>query len=480
MLPQGWATAAIGDLCGLINGKAFKPSDWAREGLPIIRIQNLNRPDAEFNYCDTEVDERFLVEPGELLFAWSGTPGTSFGAHIWNGPKAVLNQHIFRVRFDERQIDKEYFRRAINSKLDELINKAHGGVGLAHVTKGKFEATEVPVPPSAEQRRIIAKLDALMAFFARARKELDRVPVLAENLRQTVVTSAFRGELTTEWRAENPQHAPLSNDQTALAYSRVAGAKRKKLAAAIDWRPEIALPQTWRWASIDELVALVQYGTSAKTSDAREGVPVLRMGNIQRGELNWTNLKYLPGDHGEFPELLLKNDDVLFNRTNSIELVGKSAVFRGHPCPVSFASYLIRVRCSAMQPELLVRYLNSPIGRAWAGRSASQQVGQANINGSKLKGLGIPLPPPAEQEEMLRLINLAFARADRLEGEAIRARALLDRLEAAILAKAFRGELVPQNPNDEPAGVLLERIRAQRAAAPKRKRGRRAVKREQA
>ncbi|MCE7029436.1 restriction endonuclease subunit S [Jiella avicenniae] len=122
---------------------------------------------------------------------------------------------------------------------------------------------------------------------------------------------------------------------------------------------------------------------------------------------------------------------------------------------------------------MLARYINSPIGREWVSKYASQQVGQANLNGSKLRALGIPLPPPTEQIQMERILDSTFARADRMEAEAARARKLLDRLEQSILAKAFRGELVPQDPNDEPASVLLERIRTERAKAPKPKRGRR-------
>ncbi|MDT8870830.1 restriction endonuclease subunit S [Komagataeibacter rhaeticus] len=89
-----------------------------------------------------------LVNRGDLLFAWSGTPGTSFGAHLWMGQKAILNQHIFKIIFNELDIDKNYFKIAINSTLHELIGKAHGGVGLAHVTKGKFETTKLPLPLS--------------------------------------------------------------------------------------------------------------------------------------------------------------------------------------------------------------------------------------------------------------------------------------------------------------------------------------------
>lgn len=197
------------------------------------------------------------------------------------------------------------------------------------------------------------------------------------------------------------------------------------------------------------------------------------MGNIRDGRIGFANLKYLPNDHAEFPELFLQPGDVIFNRTNSFELVGKSAVFYGADAPVSFASYLIRVQCFAIRPKLLAYYLNSAVGRQWVASVASQQVGQANVNGTKLRGLGIPLPPEGEQAAMEAWINNAFARADRMEAEAARARALIDRLEAAILGRAFRGELVPQDPNDEPASVLLDRIRAQRAAAPKPKRSRR-------
>jgi type I restriction enzyme, S subunit len=100
-LPVGWSQAEIGDLCELQNGRAFKSSDWEEVGVPIVRIQNLNKANSSFNYYQGPVDERNRLKGGELLFAWSGTPGTSFGAHVWNGGEAVLNQHIFRVDFDE-------------------------------------------------------------------------------------------------------------------------------------------------------------------------------------------------------------------------------------------------------------------------------------------------------------------------------------------------------------------------------------------
>ncbi len=146
-VPEGWVWVRIEEVCTLVNGRAFKPSDWTARGTPIVRIQNLNNTESSYNYFDKPVLEKFYVNPGELLFAWSGTPGTSFGAHIWEGQRAILNQHIFRVLIDSSEIDRHYFKHSLNQTLGTFISKAHGGVGLKHITKGKFEETPIPLPP---------------------------------------------------------------------------------------------------------------------------------------------------------------------------------------------------------------------------------------------------------------------------------------------------------------------------------------------
>ena len=171
------------------------------------------------------------------------------------------------------------------------------------------------------------------------------------------------------------------------------------------------LPNGWEWKLVGEMVEQMQYGTSAKTSQDATGVLVLRMGNIQNGELVLDVLKYLPADHDEFPDLLLRDGDVLFNRTNSAELVGKTAVYRGNPAPCSCASYLIRARLlPAYVPEFLAYYINSPFGRAWVSTVVSQQVGQANVNGTKLKALSVPVPGLEEQQKIVAEIEKQFTR----------------------------------------------------------------------
>lgn len=432
-MPHGWAGTTIGEICDLVNGKAFKPSDWSASGLPIVRIQNLNRPDNKFNHFDGTVDERFLIEDGDLLFAWSGTPGTSFGAHIWNGPKAVLNQHIFNVRFDRNAFDRNFLRHAINQTLDEQIAKAHGGVGLRHVTKGKFEETEVPIPPLPEQRRIVAKIDSLTGKSRRARDHLDHIPRLVEKYKQAILAAAFRGDLTREWR------------------------EGRSLAAT-------------RSVLLGEVAEGFNYGSAAKS--AKQGrVPVLRMGNIQDGKLDWTDLVFTD-DAAEIAKYRLKNGDVLFNRTNSPALVGKTALFTGKREAI-YAGYLIKVRCKPqLLPAFLTYCLNAPNGRAYSWEVKTDGVSQSNINAKKLAAFRFDLPSVQEQEEIVRRIERALSWINRVTVDATSARKLIDHLDNSVLAKAFRGELVPQDPADEPASALLDRIREERAAAPKAKRGR--------
>ncbi len=289
------------------------------------------------------------------------------------------------------------------------------------------------------------KLDRLSCHLNRARAELVRVPRLVERYKQAVLAVAFRGDLTEDWRDKRAKS--MKNVLEEVVRARSAHFKHEgrtaKPPSAPSWRPAIDLPPGWSWVSVDRLATLVQYGTSAKTSEVLNGgVPVLRMGNIVDGNLDYRSLKYLPKTHSEFPELLLEDGDILFNRTNSAELVGKTAVYYETGHPTSFASYLIRIRVIGYLPELLSAYINSAFGRDWVRSVVNQQVGQANVNGTKLRELGAPLPPMDEQKEIWSRVKKAFTAIDHLATEATRATELLERLDQATLAKAFRGELV--------------------------------------
>lgn len=151
----------IGSVCQLLNGRAFKSEEWETQeggGLPIVRIQNLNNPNASFNYFSGVVVERNTIEHQELLFSWSGSRGTSFGAHIWRGEKAALNQHIFKVVFDKKKVLKEYLLYALNKAVDTVEQNLHGGVGLVHITKSNLEKILIPLPPIDIQRNIVMRI----------------------------------------------------------------------------------------------------------------------------------------------------------------------------------------------------------------------------------------------------------------------------------------------------------------------------------
>ena len=189
------------------------------------------------------------------------------------------------------------------------------------------------------------------------------------------------------------------------------------------------------------------------------------MGNINGGKLDFSNLKYLPSEHPDVEKLILEPGDLLFNRTNSPELVGKSAVFTATE-RMTFASYLIRVRLTEQcEPHWAALVINGPPGRAYIGSVRSQQVGQANVNGTKLAALPIPLPPIDEQRRIVQEVEERLSRIDAMRASIERAQRRSATLRAAILERAFRGELVPQDPADEPAELLFARIRAERDAS---------------
>ncbi|MDI4662997.1 restriction endonuclease subunit S [Xanthobacter autotrophicus] len=484
-LPKGWVEAPLSQVTTKIGSGATPKGGhtaYATSGTPLIRSQNVHFSgftDVGLAYLD-DAQARNLdsvtVRHGDVLL---NITGASIG-RVTLAPErmdgARVNQHVSIIRPAEGMNSAFIAGFLASPSMQQLIIAENYGVTRQALTKGMIEAIKLPVPPLPEQRRIVAKIDSLTTKSRRARDHLDHIPRLVEKYKQAILAAAFRGDLTREWRARKSADdvSPAALEELRKeAWGTFSASSRYSVADGIDWRPDIDLPPGWVWASVDQLSHLIQYGSSAKTNDDETGVAVLRMGNLQGGSLDLNSLKYLPQDHHEFPTLLLQRGDVLFNRTNSAELVGKTAVYDEEPARASFASYLIRIKTCGFVPRLLSAYINSHYGREWVASVVNQQVGQANVNGTKLRQLGVPVMPLAEQAELLHRIETAFAWIDRLAAEATSARKLIDRLDQAVLAKAFRGELVPQDPSDEPAGMLLERIRAERGAAPKPRRGRR-------
>ena len=155
-LPQGWEIPHVGDVAYYINGRAFKPEEWEEQGLPIIRIQNLNDEKATYNYSTAEFEEKYLVHKGDLLFAWAA----SLGTYIWQKDDAWLNQHIFTV-IPKSFIQKEFLYYSFIVMISDFYSLTHGS-GMVHITKGKFEMRPILIPPIAEQKRIVTKIEEII------------------------------------------------------------------------------------------------------------------------------------------------------------------------------------------------------------------------------------------------------------------------------------------------------------------------------
>ena len=436
-LPQGWALATLSNLTSnpkqdIISGpfgSNLKSEEYVSEGVPIIRLQNVDS--GRF----LEKNMRFITaqkarelsahtfQSGDIVITKLGDPLGKACIVPDSLLSGIVVADVVRVRIDERRFLKNYVVFAVNSpSVMNQINSEMKGSTRPRVNLNQIRDLEIPVPPLAEQQRIVAKLELLLGQVDACQQRLDKIPALLKRFRQSVLAAACSGKLTDDWREENGQ-----DDE-------------------------------WTFIPLRELCNSLDYGSSAKSQPTGK-VPVLRMGNIQNGEIDWTDLVYT-SDEEEIRKYRLKPKTVLFNRTNSPELVGKTAIYLGER-PAIFAGYLIRVNhCPELDPKYLNFCLNTNYAREFCQSIKTDGVSQSNINAQKLGSFEVPFCPLPEQQEIVRRVERLFALADSIEQRYKKAQAFIDKLTPSLLAKAFRGELVPQDPNDEPASVLLGRIGA--------------------
>lgn len=177
-MKQNWTYKKLGEVATFVNGYPFKPDDWEETGMPIIRIQNLNNPNAIYNYYSGSIDARYIVRNGDVLISWSGT----LGVYEWNkNESALLNQHIFKVVFDKIPINKFFFKYAVSSRISEMKSKVHG-ITMQHITKGEFDKTIIPVPPLSTQHRIVSELDLLQSLIDKQKAQLKELDTLAQSI----------------------------------------------------------------------------------------------------------------------------------------------------------------------------------------------------------------------------------------------------------------------------------------------------------
>ena len=190
VIPEDWEVTQIRAVCSLINGRGFKPFEWKETGLPIIRIQNINGSD-DFNFFQGVFDKKLEVETNQLLFAWSGSRGTSFGPHVWKGVRGLLNYHTWKVQVREDEIDAAFFLYALKQLTKFIEERAHGASALVHTQKWEMEGFEFPIPPTKVEQCAIATalsdVDALLA-------KLDQIITKKRNLKQAAMQQILTGQ----------------------------------------------------------------------------------------------------------------------------------------------------------------------------------------------------------------------------------------------------------------------------------------------
>lgn len=197
-IPYNWSLINLGNVFKLINGRAFKKSEWSQKGLQIIRIQDLRENEnAETNYCDFEVDKKYYVEKGDLLFCWAGNINTSLGAYIWEKEKAVLNQHIYNMKA-KKEISNSFYKYYINYMLPLLKNYTGGSAGQIHITKGDLKSFDLLVPPLEEQKEIASILSSVDNKIQKEQEYKEQLEQLKKGLMQKLLTGEIRVKVDEE------------------------------------------------------------------------------------------------------------------------------------------------------------------------------------------------------------------------------------------------------------------------------------------
>ena len=280
-----------------------------------------------------------------------------------------------------------------------------------------------------------------------------------KKLRQKILDLAIRGKLVPQDPNDEPASVLLERIKAEKERLIKEGKiKRSKKTAKTSDTPHYPylLPNGWKWCKLEDIVCELKYGTSEKSSSVGK-IAVLRMANLTNwGTIDYSDLVYSSNDE-DIKQYSLKKDDLLFNRTNSSEWVGKTAVYKEER-PAIYAGYLIRVRPILISSDYLNYVMNSSYYRNWCYNVKTDAVNQSNINAQKLSQLMIPVPPLKEQERIIIEIAKWISLIDTIKNSKENLQVIIKQAKSKILGLAIHGKLVPQDPNDEPASELLKRI----------------------
>jgi type I restriction enzyme S subunit len=476
-LPDGWVWTTIGGVAETTSGgtpSRKRPEYYTDGTVPWVKSGELR----DRIICEVEesITEDALNSSSAKVFP-KGTPVVAlYGATVGRtgilGIDAATNQAVCAVFALESAFTAKFILYWLQHQRANLIELSSGGA-QPNISQRIVRAFPFPLAPLPEQHRIVAEIETQFTRLDAAVAALKRAQANLRRYKAAVLKAACEGRLVpTEAelaRAEGRDYEPADVLlQRILAERRARWEeehprKRYTEPASPDTEDLLKLPEGWVWVTLQELSWDSNYGTSQKCTYEAEGPPVLRIPNIVSGTVDLDNLKHATDPEGLARKDVLVPGDLLIVRTNgSRSLIGRTALIRSaFDRPHFFASYLIRFRILEVQ-NWLATIWDVPIIREWLERAAATSAGQYNLSIRTLNRLPIPLAPLPEQHRIVAEVERRLSVVAALETSVEAALARAARLRQSILKCAFEGRLVPQDPDDEPASVLLARIRATR------------------
>ena len=427
-LPKGWKSIRLEDIVTARKGKKPNSTKAAPSNgfVPYLDIQAIEKGTIS-SYAEAASSRLGTTE--DILVVWDGARSGWAGL----GRIGAIGSTIMALQ--PKSTNRIYIYRWLQSNF-HYINTNTRGTGIPHVDPEIFWNLEIPIPPLAEQKRIVAKLEKLLGKVDACQKRLAKIPVLLKRFRQSVLAAACSGRLTEDWRKENP----LANEKATINHSADL--------------PDI--PESWRWVKLSETGEMNRGRSRHRPRDEASlyggPYPFVQTGDIARSGGRITSHKQTYSKAGLAQSRLWDAGTICITIAANI---AESAILTYPACfPDSIVGIISDSKIvKAEYVEFFIRVAKADLA-AFAPATA-----QKNINVAILNEVQVPLPPLPEQQEIVRRVEALFALADKIETRFQKAQAHVDKLTQSLLAKAFRGELVPQDPNDEPAEKLLERIR---------------------
>ena len=401
--PDTWEWLRLGQLCQLLDG---------------VKMSGVKYPYLEAKYLRGKI-EGTIVDSGK--FVKKGTKlilvdGENSGEVFFASEDGYMGS-TFKVLYIPEAVYIPYVLYFLLLKK-QLFRNRKTGAAIPHLNKELFFNLLFPVPPLAEQERIVAKIEELLPLVSEYDEVENRISALntefPDKLRKSILQQAVQGKLTERDPSDEPAIELLDRIRAEKAKLIAEGKiKKEKIIPVIPEEDQpFDIPDTWTWTTIADTCTNIQYGTSEKSAPSGK-VAVLRMGNLQGGKIDYSNLVYTSNDY-DIERCRLKYNDLLFNRTNSKELVGKTAIYKAE-IPAIYAGYLIRVTPIIIDSDYLNYVMQSHFFKKYCLAVKTDAIGQSNINAEKLKRFVFPLPPLAEQKHIVARVEELLAMCDALK-----------------------------------------------------------------